>query len=112
MDVTEKLKKLRKSNGISQDAMAQIVGVTKGTYFKWEKGDNLPSAEGALRIAEHFNISLDELFGRITSQGEDDNESVVLNAYRRLDAQSQAVVLTLLLRLSQEEANEGTLQRR
>ena len=91
--------------------MAELAGVTKGAYFKWEHGINMPSIDGAMRIADHFDLSLDEMCGRIVSQGGNDNEDVVLGAYRKLDASAREVVLTLLLRLSQGERDESTLQR-
>jgi transcriptional regulator with XRE-family HTH domain len=57
------LKKLRKSNNLTQAELGKILGVGKTTISMYETGNSTPSDEIKLKIAEHFNISLDFLLG-------------------------------------------------
>lgn len=41
--------------------MAEKIGVSRQTIAKWENGDSIPDLENSNRIAELFNVSLDEL---------------------------------------------------
>lgn len=52
---------LRKKSGYSQEKFAEKVGVSRQTLSKWELGDSLPDIISSSRLAEIFDISLDEL---------------------------------------------------
>lgn len=41
--------------------MAEIFGVSRGAVAKWESGECIPNIELVCRIAEYFNITVDEL---------------------------------------------------
>lgn len=57
------LKDIRKSKNISQVEMAKAINVTQGTIANWETGKRTPDLEMLKRIANYFDISLDELTG-------------------------------------------------
>ena len=61
MDFGKKLSELRKQNGISQEKLAEMVGVSRQAVTKWESGKSNPDTENLFRLAEIFGISLDEL---------------------------------------------------
>jgi DNA-binding XRE family transcriptional regulator len=42
----------------------KFIGVTDGTISKLENGRNYPSMELAIKLADFFDVSLDELIGR------------------------------------------------
>lgn len=52
---------LRKKSGYSQEKLAEKVGISRQTLSKWELGDSLPDIISSSRLAEIFDISLDEL---------------------------------------------------
>lgn len=58
-----RLKDIRKSKNISQVEMAKAINVTQGTIANWETGKRTPDLEMLKRIANYFNVSLDELTG-------------------------------------------------
>ena len=58
----EKIKKLRKERGWSQDAFAEQVGIHGRHVGKYEIGRALPNAETLIRIAKALDVSLDYLF--------------------------------------------------
>ncbi len=56
-----KLQTLRKKALMSQDDLAELVGVSRQAISKWERSDALPDLYNAKKLAEIFNITLDEL---------------------------------------------------
>lgn len=61
MTLGEKIKDLRKKANISQEQLAEKVGVSRQAVTKWENDTSLPDIENSKIIASLFNISLDEL---------------------------------------------------
>lgn len=58
----EKIRALRKQKNISQEVLAQYLGVSFQAVSKWENGDNLPDVTLIPAIAIFFEVSTDELF--------------------------------------------------
>lgn len=63
MTFGERLIKLRRAKGLSQEALGDMVGVTRQTVSKWERGDSTPELEKLVELARVFGVSLDELAG-------------------------------------------------
>ncbi|MBD5510805.1 MAG: helix-turn-helix transcriptional regulator [Lachnospiraceae bacterium] len=61
MNFSEKLKEIRKKEGISQEQLAEKIGVTRQAITKWETGKGLPDVENMVIIAEIFKTTIDEL---------------------------------------------------
>ena len=59
--IYENISVLRKEAGMSQEALAEAVGVSRQTIAKWETGESVPDVLHCDRIAEVFEISLDDL---------------------------------------------------
>ena len=62
LKIGEKIKSLRKSHNISQDTLAQYLGISFQSVSKWENGSTLPDITMIPAIASFFEISTDELF--------------------------------------------------
>jgi len=58
----DKIRALRKSKNISQEVLAQYLGVSFQAVSKWENGENLPDVTMIPAIAIFFDVSTDELF--------------------------------------------------
>lgn len=63
INISENIRKLRKVNGITQEKLAEYLGVTYQTISKWENGVSLPSIELLPVIANVFQVSIEELYG-------------------------------------------------
>lgn len=61
--IGENLKKLRKLKELTQEQLADILGVSFQAVSKWERGDSYPDIEMLPTIAEYFGITTDELMG-------------------------------------------------
>ncbi len=60
----ENLKEFREDKKLSQTALAKMVGVTQQCVSEWEKEKTEPTLSCLIKLADIFQISLDELSGR------------------------------------------------
>lgn len=58
---SDNLIQLRKINRMSQEELAEKLGVSRQTLSKWETGESLPDIEKSKVLAEIFEVSLDNL---------------------------------------------------
>lgn len=58
-----KLKMLRQERGLSQQGLADEVGMSKSSINMYERGEREPGIETVKRIADFFNVDVDYLFG-------------------------------------------------
>ena len=62
--ITNCVRQLREEHGgLSQAALGEIVGVTRQTIIAIEQGRYSPSLETSFRIARHFGVGLEDVFG-------------------------------------------------
>lgn len=61
MTFKEKIVRLRKIKGITQDQFASAVGVSRQAVYKWESGQSFPEVPKLLEIKLLFGISIDDL---------------------------------------------------
>lgn len=65
MELAKNLKILRKEKEIGQGELAKVLNVSLKTVSHWETGYTEPSVLQLIRLADYFQISIDELVGRI-----------------------------------------------
>lgn len=63
MEFNEKLQKLRTSENLTQEELAQKLFVSRTAVSKWESGRGYPSIDSLKTIANYFHITIDELIG-------------------------------------------------
>lgn len=61
MDFGDKLKQYRIKEGLSQEQLAEKIGVSRQAITKWETKRGLPDVENMIILAELFKLTLDEL---------------------------------------------------
>ena len=61
MKFNEKVVKLRKLKGLTQDEFASAVGVSRQAVYKWESGQSYPEVPKLLEMKLLFGISIDDL---------------------------------------------------
>lgn len=64
MEFAEKLKFIRKKAGMSQEKLAEKLGVSRQAVTKWETGAGIPDIGNIRAISDLFHISIDELLGK------------------------------------------------
>lgn len=61
MELSSQMKKYRTEAGLSQDALAEKIFVSRQTISNWETGKNYPDINSLLRMSEVFGVSVDTL---------------------------------------------------
>ena len=64
MEFAEKLKVIRKQAGMSQEKLAEKLGVSRQAVTKWETDAGIPDIGNLRAISDLFHISIDELLGK------------------------------------------------
>lgn len=92
MSFGENLQAIRKQNQLSQEGLAEMLGVSRQAVSKWELGEGYPEVDKLLILSKKLNISLDSLLGgektAISEEGRPSdtiriispNEGVIINA--------------------------------
>ncbi|MBR5048118.1 MAG: helix-turn-helix transcriptional regulator, partial [Erysipelotrichaceae bacterium] len=61
--LSENIRKFRKQRGMTQEKLAEALGVTVGAVYKWESGLSQPELSMLVDIADFFDTSVDVLLG-------------------------------------------------
>lgn len=80
MAFQDRLYSLRKGRGISQEELANVIGVSRQAVQKWEAGSSTPDIQNLSALTDYFGVSLDYLVRGIEPQTET-QPAVVHNYY-------------------------------
>lgn len=61
MSFKNKLQNIRKEKGLSQESIAEKIGVSRQAVAKWETGQSYPDVENLILISDMFKVSIDKL---------------------------------------------------
>jgi transcriptional regulator with XRE-family HTH domain len=97
----ERLKQLRKSNGITQEQLAAIIGVERSSVGKYEgRSQTIPSDDVKYRIAEYFGVTVDYLMGYTdnpkpahSDSHYTETENALIKDFRALNEEGQQKVI-------------------
>ncbi|MDE5991364.1 MAG: helix-turn-helix domain-containing protein [Clostridia bacterium] len=64
MEIGSNLKRLRTNEGLTQTQLAQKLNISRVNYTRYETNASRPDYETLVAVADFYDISLDELFGR------------------------------------------------
>lgn len=70
MKLGETILKYRTGLGLSQEKLAEAVGVSRQAVSKWEVGDAIPDTDKLIPLARTLGITVDELLGNIPEEEE------------------------------------------
>lgn len=63
LTLAENIRSLRKERKLTQEQLAELLGVTTGAVYKWESGLSVPELTLLVEIADLFDVSVDALLG-------------------------------------------------
>lgn len=84
---TNRLVQLRKKRGLTQQQIADEIGVNRGSYSNWEKGKREPSFENLIKLADLLDTTTDFLLGKTNIDF--GNDSKVYEEYKKLLSQNK-----------------------
>ena len=61
LEIANRLQKLRKEKGYSQEQLAEALGISRQAISKWERAESSPDTDNLICLAKLYGVSLDEL---------------------------------------------------
>ena len=80
IEIANKLVKLRKQAGLSQEELADKLGLSRQAVSKWERAEASPDTDNLICLAKLYNVSLDDLLST-----EDDPETIIKEQVKKED---------------------------
>jgi transcriptional regulator with XRE-family HTH domain len=68
IEIANRLVQLRKQHNLSQEELAEKLGISRQAVSKWERAESSPDTDNLISIAKLYNISLDDLLKTDESQ--------------------------------------------
>ncbi len=75
MNLADNLKKLRKENNMSQEDLADKLGVSRQSVSKWESGQAYPEMDKVLQLCKLFNLNINDLLNENITEVKEKKES-------------------------------------
>ena len=75
MNLSDNLKKIRKDNNLSQEQLAEKLGVSRQSVSKWESNQAYPEMDKVIQICQMFNLNVDELLNQNLKEIKEKKES-------------------------------------
>lgn len=105
--VGRNIRKLRESHGMSQADLAKVAGVTDKAVSTWEMGLKQPRIVALTKVAEHFHVTISELYEDIDIVYRNPNplkqeERELLLTYRAAPEDVRSAVMTILAKYREE----------
>jgi len=106
--VENKLRELRNARRISQQEMAERLGIKTSRYGSWERGERMLNASQLVDCARVLDCSTDEILGMpIRATFSDPREAELHRVWRGLDRERQDRLLATAQDLELAKRNEG-----
>ncbi len=93
MKFEEKLMKLRKERGWSQEDLSNQIGVSRQTISKWESSQTTPELNKLMELSKIFEISIDELVDNVLEEDENKTEEKV---YAKINLKPTYILMLII----------------
>ena len=82
MNLSDNLKRIRKENNLSQEDLAEKLGVSRQSVSKWESGAAYPEMDKVIQLCKMFDLNIDELLNKNVNEVKDNKQSKInINKY-------------------------------
>lgn len=82
MNLADNLKRIRKENNLSQEQLAEKLGVSRQSVSKWESNQAYPEMDKMLQLCEMFNLNMDDLLNQnVTEVNNKKKSKINVNKY-------------------------------
>jgi len=102
MELGKRLKELRTLKKLNQSDLANMLGIERSTYGKYETGDSSPDYEKLLILADFFQVSIDHLLGRTTSSAPTHIQAAHLSGDTPITEESLNIIEAELRKIREE----------
>ncbi len=107
--IGENIKRLRQEKGLTQEVLADFIGVTFQSVSRWERGESYPDITLLPVIAEFFSVSVDELLGANKNRDEAEINKLLKEHDNYTD---EKLILKSIIALKERYPNDYRVQLR
>ena len=90
IEIADRLLKLRKKSGLSQEELADKLGISRQSVSKWERAEASPDTDNLICLAKIYGVSLDELLST-----DEDVDTIVKEQVKEDKKESRGNTVTL-----------------
>ena len=95
--LSDNIRSYRKKNNLSQDELAEKIGVSRQSVSFWETGQTQPTIDNIIALSRIFNISSDELLGNTENINTTQNEASVGSAKNKKNKTPWFVLIGIII---------------
>ena len=96
MTFADKLSLARKQKKIRQAGLGKLVGTSGEIIGKYERGENSPSVEMALKMAKAFGVTVDFLLGEVEYASYDKDTVERINNIQKMDNETRSILFNVI----------------
>ena len=96
MPFPNRLSALRKQRGLTQEALADLIGITKTQVYRYENGSSQPTLDVIKRLAVTLSVTTDQLIFEENERQPDDSLMLLMEGVSRLDTEEKFVIRELV----------------
>tara|TARA_B100000745_G_C20144857_1_gene392579 strand:+ start:176 stop:523 length:348 start_codon:yes stop_codon:yes gene_type:complete len=96
MPFADRLILLRKKRGLTQEGLADLIGITKTQVYRYERNSAQPTLEVIKRLAIALSVSTDELIFEEDERQPDENLGRLLEGIKQLDPGEKHVIKEMI----------------
>lgn len=96
LNISDKISTLRKERKWSQTELAKQIDASREIIGKYERGENLPSIEMALKMAKAFGVTVDYLIGEGEYASFDKDTVDRITNIQNLDQSTRSILFNLI----------------
>lgn len=92
MPFSDRLSALRKQRGLTQEALADLIGITKTQVYRYENSSSQPTLDVIKRLAIALSVTTDQLIFEEGERQPDDSLTLLLEGITKLDPDEKHVI--------------------
>ena len=96
MNLADRIQSLRKTKGISQEELADTIGVSRQAVSKWESEQSIPDLDKVIIMSEYFDVTTDYILRGIEPTKNSEEKSVVMTSKILYLASTAFIIIGLL----------------
>ncbi len=96
MPFSDRLSALRKQRGLTQEALADLIGITKTQVYRYENGSSQPTLDVIKNLAIALSVTTDQLIFEEEERQPDDSLVLLMEGVSRLNSDEKHVIRELV----------------
>ncbi len=96
MPFSDRLSDFRKLRGLTQEGLADLIGITKTQVYRYEKGGAQPTLDVIKRLAIALSVTTDQLIFEDDERQPDDSLTLLLEGISKLDPDEKKMIKEII----------------